>query len=160
MHVSDERYPGILISDLARLQRTVFDRRMRKLGVTRSHWLVLTRLDWHPGCSQSELAELLEVEKATAGRLIDRLEEDGLLERRPDETDRRIKRIHMTDHGRSVHDIIVPLGSALVEEELNDLTKAERKIFTELLKKVKRRMQKMSDEKVDVDILELETSDV
>ena len=50
--------------------RTVFDRRVRKLGLTRAQWLVLTRLHRRPGASQSELADMMEVEKATAGRLI------------------------------------------------------------------------------------------
>ena len=53
------------------MQRTMFDRRVRRLGFTRSQWLVLRRLGIQPGASQVELADLLEVEKTTAGRLID-----------------------------------------------------------------------------------------
>ncbi len=99
MPANDERYLGFLITDCGRLQRTVFDRRVRALGLTRSQWLVLRRLDRNPGAAQSELADLLEVEKATAGRLIDKLEENGWVERRADPADRRIKRIHMTQKG-------------------------------------------------------------
>lgn len=160
MQKTDERYLGFLISTAARLQRTVYDRRMGKLGLTRSQWTVLVRLGWQPGCSQSELAEMLEVEKATAGRLIDRLEEEGLLERRSDDTDRRIKRIYMTERGQSVHDTIVPFGAALVEEELTDLTAAERETFIHLMNVVKRRLQIMSDENAPVAAVELENSDV
>ena len=65
---------GVVIADVARLMRTAFDRRVRKLGITRAQWLVLTRLHRHPGASQSELADMMEVEKASAGRMIDRLE--------------------------------------------------------------------------------------
>lgn len=143
MSISEERYLGYLISDAARLQRTVFDRRVRKLGFTRSQWLVLGRLGRQPGVSQSELAELLEVEKATAGRLIDRLEKNGWLERRPDESDRRIKRIFMTERGKKAHDTIGPIAEAMLEEELLGLTEAERKLLTDLMINVKRQLQQM-----------------
>ena len=65
-----EEYIGVVISDVARLLRTEFDRRVRRLGITRAQWLVLTRLHRRPGASHSELAEMMEVEKATAGRMI------------------------------------------------------------------------------------------
>src|SRR4051812_1293987 len=65
---------GFLISDVARMMRSAFDRRVRRLGLTRSQWLVLSLLHRRPGVSQSELAEMLEVAPAAAGRMIDRLE--------------------------------------------------------------------------------------
>ena len=74
MSSDDERHIGFLISDVARLMRTAFDRRVRRLGLTRSQWLVINRLHRRPGATQSELAEMLEVEKATAGRMVDRME--------------------------------------------------------------------------------------
>ncbi len=143
MSISEERYLGYLISDAARLQRTVFDRRVRQLGFTRSQWMVLGRLGRQPGVSQTELAELLEIERATAGRLIDRLEENGWLERRPDETDRRIKRIYLTKSGKKVHETISPIAEAMLEEELSGLSDAERKLLTELMVNVKRQLQGM-----------------
>ena len=79
----DERHIGFLISDVARLMRTAFDRRVRRLGLTRSQWLVINRLHRRPGATQSELAEMLEVEKATAGRMVDRMEKKGWVVRRP-----------------------------------------------------------------------------
>ena len=77
-----DEYIGVVISDVARLLRTEFDRRVRRLGITRAQWLVLTRLHRRPGASHSELAEMMEVEKATAGRMIDRLVANGWVERR------------------------------------------------------------------------------
>ena len=65
-----DEHIGFMISDVARLMRTVFDRRVRRLGLTRAQWLALTRLHRRPGASQSELADMMEVEKATVGRLI------------------------------------------------------------------------------------------
>ena len=96
MSPEDERHIGFLISDVARLMRTAFDRRVRALGLTRSQWLVINRLHRRPGATQSELAEMLEVEKATAGRMVDRMEKKGWVVRRADAGDRRVNRLHLT----------------------------------------------------------------
>ena len=85
-----------MLSDVARLIRTVFDRRVRDMGLTRGQWLVLTRLYRRPGASQTELADMLEIDRASAGRMIDRMEKNGWVERRPDDGDRRINRLHLT----------------------------------------------------------------
>ena len=61
MSAEDEKYIGYLITDVARMMRTVFERRVRRLGLTRAQWMVLTRLHRRPGLSQSEVADLLEV---------------------------------------------------------------------------------------------------
>lgn len=140
---NDERYLGFLISDSARLLRTVFDRRVRELGLTRSQWLVLRRLDRHPGAIQSELADMLEVERATAGRLIDRLEENGWVERRADPNDRRINRVYMTEKGNRVNSIIRPIAHSMVEEALAGLNDEEHELLADMMINVKRRLQIM-----------------
>ena len=71
MSPDDDGYIGYVLSDVARLIRTVFDRRVRSLGLTRAQWLVLSRLYRRPGTSQTELADMLEVDRASAGRMID-----------------------------------------------------------------------------------------
>src|SRR5205823_2555030 len=83
---------GYSITDVGRLLRTVFERRVRAFGLTRAQWLVIARMHRHPGLSQSEVADLLEIEKASAGRLIDRMQAKGWLQRRDDASDRRIHR--------------------------------------------------------------------
>src|SRR5215207_10606853 len=98
-----DEHIGVMISDTARLLRTVFDRRVRRLGLTRAQWLVLTRLYRRPGTSQTELAEMLEVDRASAGRMIDRMEKGGWVERRADPVDRRVKRLHLTPEARRIH---------------------------------------------------------
>jgi DNA-binding MarR family transcriptional regulator len=158
--LSKQRYLGQLITDVARSQRTVFDRRVRRLGFTRSQWLVLRRLGIQPGTSQSELADLLEVEKATAGRLIDRLESNGWVERRADENDRRINRIYMTKHGQSVHDTIRPIAEGMMEDELSGLTISERKQLTELMMNVKDRLQEMALENEPFESIGIEIENV
>src|SRR5436853_1312302 len=91
-----ERDPLVVLSDVARLMRTLADARARAHGMTRAQWMILVRLERQPGMSQNELAALIEVEPITVGRLIDRLEGRGLVERRPDASDRRIWRLHLT----------------------------------------------------------------
>lgn len=103
MTPDDENYIGYTITDVARLMRTVFERRVRALGLTRAQWLVIARVHRRPGLSQSEIADLLEIEKASAGRLIDRMQAKGWLERRDDRSDRRINRLHLTKKAERIH---------------------------------------------------------
>ena len=88
---------GFLLNDVARLMRTVYDRRVKSLGLTRSQWWVLNHLFRGDGVTQTELAETLEIEKPTLGRLLDRLEAKGWVRREDDATDRRAWRVYLTD---------------------------------------------------------------
>ena len=85
----------IILNDVARLLRTRFDQMARRRGMTRAQWVILARLSRQPGMSQNELAGVCEVEPITVGRLIDRLESRGLVERRFDPRDRRVRRLHL-----------------------------------------------------------------
>jgi len=87
----------LLMSDLARMVRTLADARARDHGMTRAQWMILVRLDRQPGMSQNELAALIEVEPITVGRLIDRLERRGMVKRCADPSDRRIWRLRPTE---------------------------------------------------------------
>src|SRR3984957_16616719 len=90
-----ERDPIFVLHDVARIMRTRFDKWARAYGMTRAQGVILVRLERQPGISQNEMASLCEVEPITVGRLVDRLEARGLLERRPDPADRRIRRLHL-----------------------------------------------------------------
>ncbi len=132
-----EEYVGVVISDVARLLRTEFDRRVRRLGITRAQWLVLTRLHRRPGASLSELAEMMEVEKATAGRMIDRLVANGWVERRTARDDRRVKRVYLTDDAERVHRRIWRVAEETVDSALADLSAREGKLLMDLLQRIK-----------------------
>jgi DNA-binding MarR family transcriptional regulator len=132
-----DEYIGVVISDVARLLRTEFDRRVRRLGITRAQWLVLTRLHRRPGASHSELAEMMEVEKATAGRMIDRLVANGWVERRTEPNDRRVKRVYLTKEAERVHKRIWRVAEDTVDAALVDLAGAERKQLMNLLQRIK-----------------------
>jgi DNA-binding MarR family transcriptional regulator len=131
-------YIGVVISDVARLLRTAFDRRVRALGITRAQWLVLTRLHRHPGASQTELADMMEVERASAGRMIDRLEANGWVERRAERRDRRVKRVYLTPEAERVHRRIWRVAEATVEDALSDLSAQEGAQLMRLLGRVKK----------------------
>ena len=132
-----EEYVGVVISDVARLLRTEFDRRVRRLGITRAQWLVLTRLHRRPGASLSELAEMMEVEKATAGRMIDRLVANGWVERRTARDDRRVKRVYLTDDAERVHRRIWRVAEETVDAALSDLSARESRLLMDLLQRIK-----------------------
>ena len=144
MSLDDENYVGFVISDVARLLRTVFDRRVREVGLTRAQWLVLTRLHRRPGASQSELAEMLEVEKATAGRMIDRLEANGWVVRKPDPFDRRINRLYLTNEAERTHKAIRPIAEGTVNDALAGLSDRQRATLTDLMGRVKSELQTLA----------------
>jgi Transcriptional regulators len=84
-----------VLHDVARLMRVRFDQNARTWGMTRAQCVILIKLRCRPGLSQTELATLMEVEPISVGRLIDRLEAAGMVERRPDPSDRRMHRLHL-----------------------------------------------------------------
>ena len=143
MGPEDDNYIGYVLSDVARLMRTVFDRRVREMGLTRAQWLVLTRLYRRPGASQTELAEMLEIDRANAGRMIDRMEKGGWLERRPDSADRRVWRLYLTTEARRLHARMWNLAETTVNDALDPLSVGERAEFTRLAARVKERLQEM-----------------
>jgi MarR family transcriptional regulator for hemolysin len=101
-----------VISDVGRLLRTYADQKARHVGMTRAQWAVLLRLERHEGLKQSDLAEILDIQPITLTRLVDRLCDSGLIERRADPKDRRAKRLHLTEAARPLLDHI----EAQVEE--------------------------------------------
>lgn len=149
MPSNEERFIGYLISDVSRLMRTVFDRRVRHLGLTRSQWLALTRLHRKPGASQSDVAEMLEIEKASAGRLIDRLEANGWVERRADAKDRRINRVYLSGEAERVLQSLWPIAEATNTDAMGNLTDKERDVLIDLLRRMKGQLQEMAGPPVE-----------
>jgi DNA-binding MarR family transcriptional regulator len=140
----DDEYIGYVLSDVARLIRTVFDRRVRDIGLTRAQWLVLTRLYRRPGASQTELADMLETDRASAGRMIDRMQKNGWVERRADSDDRRVNRLYLTADARRAHKDMWAVAEATVDDALAPLSAAEREQFTRLAARVKGQLQSMA----------------
>jgi DNA-binding MarR family transcriptional regulator len=101
---------GMMLAQVSRLMRRSFDERAKGIGVTRPQWQVLSLLYLREGINQGGLAEILEVEPISLGRMIDRLQEAKLVERRPDPTDRRAWRLFLTDKGTELLDQLRPLA--------------------------------------------------
>src|SRR6186997_2692056 len=126
---------GFLLNDVARLLRTVYDRRIRELGLTRAQWWVLTHLFRADGITQTELAEVLEIEKPTLGRLLDRLEAKGWVRRTHDQRDRRIWRVRLTKE----------VEPALRRDALSGLSAAERERFVDSLLSIKSNLVRLQN---------------
>jgi MarR family transcriptional regulator for hemolysin len=123
--------------------RTEFDRQVGALGVTRAQWMVLARLNRRPGCSQTELAEMMEVERATAGRLLDRLEENGLVRREPDPIDRRIRRVFPTKAAAAAQAKIRAVADTIVADATIDLSEDQRETLMDLMTMVRGRLSEV-----------------
>jgi DNA-binding MarR family transcriptional regulator len=113
------------IGETAHALRKAFDRRASALGVTRAQWKVLFRLTRSPGLRQVELADILEIEPITLTRILDRLEEAGLVERQRDPEDRRAWRLQVTDKAKPLVERLKLLGSELVGEAFADIDRSE-----------------------------------
>ncbi|MCA0393334.1 MAG: MarR family transcriptional regulator [Proteobacteria bacterium] len=113
---------GYLIADLTRLFGRVFDRRAAHLGLTRAQWRALKRIHDRQGLSQVELADELDMEPIAVGRVVDRLQKAGFVERRADPDDRRRWRLHLLPQAMQVMDGIVDVSTQLRSEALEGLS--------------------------------------
>jgi MarR family transcriptional regulator for hemolysin len=104
------------IGETAHALRKAFDRLAVGLGVTRAQWKVLFKLTRAPGLKQVELADMLDLEPITLCRIVDRLEEAGLVERRRDPEDRRARRLHVTPKAQPLVRKLQAVGAKLVEQ--------------------------------------------
>ena len=112
---------GFLVHDVSRLRRRVVDRALKPLGVTRSQWWVLAFLSRSDGMSQVALANQLDLGKVALGQLIDRLEKTGLVARKVDDADRRVKRVYLTKQSQ-----------ALIAQIREDVSDAEKQILEDI----------------------------
>lgn len=124
---------GFMLNDISRLMRTRFDSQARKWGLNRSQWRVLVYLARSEGINQSGLAETIEVDRMTIGRMLDRLESAGWIERRPDVTDRRVHRLYLTRKARPLLDKMIVVANEVQEEALAGLGGADRERLHDLL---------------------------
>ncbi len=139
---------GILLADVARLIRRSFDQRARSIGVTRPQWRVLTLLVRHEGLNQGAIADLLEVEPITLCRMVDRLADAGLVERRADPSDRRAWRLHLTDKARPLLAELRILADSMFEDAVVGISLTEQEQLHDMLEiirdNVKRRTPEMA----------------
>jgi DNA-binding MarR family transcriptional regulator len=136
---------GFLVNDVARLMRIAYDRRVKSLRLTRSQWWVLTHLFRADGVTQSELAETLEIEKPTLGRLLDRLEAKGWVRREHDARDRRAWRVHLTKAVEPAMHTLRDVAAGLRRDALVGLSAAQRESFVDALIAIKANLQRLEN---------------
>ena len=116
---SQRREFAFLLNDVARLLRTYADYKASQFGMTRAQWAVLVRVEHSEGLNQSELAEGLDLQPITLTRLLDKLCDSGLIERRPDPGDRRAKRLYLLPAARPLLEQLGALGEETMAETLS-----------------------------------------
>lgn len=138
---------GWLVHDVARLLRKAFEQQARAetLGVTRSQAAVLSHLARNQGINQAALAQLLEIEPITLVRLLDRLEDAGMVERRFDPRDRRAHSLHLTTAAWPMLERIRALGARVIEDALAGAPDAQRAIFRDVLTTMKGNLLTLDD---------------
>ncbi|APW73470.1 MULTISPECIES: MarR family winged helix-turn-helix transcriptional regulator [Sphingopyxis] len=128
---------GFLLNDTARLFRRAFNARTRDSGITALQWRLLSYLKRYEGIRQGPLADLIEVEPITLSRMVDRLAEAGLVERRADPGDRRAWLLYLTPRAREQMGAMRRLTDALTEEAIGGLSPAERAELIRLVRHVR-----------------------
>ena len=136
---------GFILNDVARLMRITFDRRVKALGLTRSQWWVLNHLFRNDGATQSELADILEIEKATLGRLLDRMQAKGWIRREEHATDRRAKCVFLTDEVEPAVKAMRAAAADLRRDALANFDCADRERFVDMLLSIKMNLTRMDN---------------
>jgi MarR family transcriptional regulator for hemolysin len=128
---------GYAVTDITRLLRRVFDRRSLHLGLTRAQWRAMHRIQRVPGLSQTQLSEDLDLEPIAIGRVVDRLERAGFVERRPDPADRRRWNLYPLPKSADVMVGMRRVAEQLHDELLEGVDRAELHATMQVLARVK-----------------------
>jgi DNA-binding MarR family transcriptional regulator len=128
-----DRSLGVLVTDLARLLRRNFDRRLQSLGLTQAQWRAIANVSRTEGMSQAALAECLEIQPITAGRLIDRMEAAGWIERRGHPSDRRAVQLYLTAKCQPIIEEIRARAADTMSDALDGIpASTQRQLFDQL----------------------------
>ena len=141
-----DRNFGFLTLDVARLLQHEFNRRVNSLGLTGTQIRVLTNIYRSPGITQSELSEILDVQKAALGRMIDRLTSKGWLERRSDPKDRRVNRLHLTKEVTPLICTTRKIAAEVRELGMRRINNDNRNAFIDILQTIKTNLLQAQDE--------------
>jgi MarR family transcriptional regulator for hemolysin len=124
------------LTKVSRKMRTAFNQQVTARGLTYPRARVLFRLTKKQNISQRDLACELELEQATIVRLLDRMEEHGLIERRPDANDRRAKLVALTDHGAEQARLVAAIADQIREQVFRDFDTGEMRIALAVLERI------------------------
>lgn len=143
MHAAMDNF-AFEVAETARLIRREANRRASVLGATKAQWRVLARLGkTGDGVRQIELADALDIEPITLCRMIDRLEEAGLVERRRDDADRRAWRIHLTEAAAPVLAKLEAMGLVFNADILAGIDESDRAAALRVLSRIRRNLDQL-----------------
>jgi DNA-binding MarR family transcriptional regulator len=145
MSLDLKRQLVVQLVESSRLLRNYIDHRAKNRGTTRAQWIVLFRLREREGLSQVDLADVLELQPISLVRLLDRLVELGLLERRHDPRDRRANRLFLTARGRQLVDDLDSVRDSIAADVLQDVSADSIRTSLETLKNIKERIKGFSE---------------
>ena len=128
---------GYLVLDITRMMSDRFDARARALGVTRAQWSLIAALVRAEGSSQAQLASLMQVTPMSVGRLVDRMERAGWVNRRAEPGDRRRHRLYLTDKAHAIRPQLRRLSAVTEQEALQELAPDERAALLSSLGRVR-----------------------
>jgi MarR family transcriptional regulator for hemolysin len=127
---------GFLLKEVTRRYVLRFEVRAREISLNLAQAKTLTRLEKNQGVSQARLAELAEVDAMAMVRILDRMEADGLLERRLDPADRRARCLYLTAKAKPILSEIWRLSDETREELFAGVGKADREVFMSVLERI------------------------
>lgn len=140
-NLEDLRYGfGFLMHDITRLMNRFYDRHVRVYGITRTQWTLLTYLSRHEGVSQTKLAVYMDLAPMTLTRQIDKLEDNGLLDRQQDKKDRRTNLIYLTEKSQPLIEHMHEIAVIAREGALKNFSEEERKDLRDLLVRMRDNM--------------------
>lgn len=128
---------GFDIADTALAMRRAYDVRAARLGVTRSQWRAIKRIEREPGLRQVDLAERLDMEPISLCRIVDKLEEAGLVERRRDPADRRAWRLWLANGADPLLEKLTILATDLGSDAFDGLDSSQIEIFRVVLQRIR-----------------------
>jgi len=142
---------GFVLHEVARLLKRRFEQKAKSLGLTRSQWQTLAYLNIHEGIQQGKLADILEIESITLVRILDKLEERGLIERRQHPNDRRVWQLYLLDEARPLIAEMQKIGDATRAEALAGVSATDRDLLLQTLKTMKGNLAEACTQAVEVD---------
>jgi len=134
---------GYLIADLSRLYGRVFDRRAAHLGLTRVQWRALKRIHHAEGITQTALADLMDMEPIAVGRVVDRLQKAGFVERRSDPDDRRVWRLHLSSQSTQIMEAIEQVSIGVREDSIAGVDPGELQTALKVLSQIRETLSQL-----------------
>jgi DNA-binding MarR family transcriptional regulator len=113
-----------------------FGQRLQGSGITRIQWIALYYMKTNQSISQRELSNLMTISDSSAGRLIDRLQRDGFVDRIPSQTDRRVTMIRLTEEGDRLITSLLSVGVEFNDDLMNGISDEEKEMFEHILTKM------------------------